>query len=651
MLEIPPVAAWSGARGRARPRARVLGLLGAGRADAVVIGAALACWAVALRGAHQARVSGFGLLAVLPPAYYVALALLLGGFAVAASRRRVSPPVLAAYVVAWVVVVHATVAILYAEPRYTWTYKHVGVIDAIGATGSADRSIDVYQNWPGFFALVAWFTRAAGIDPIDAARWAQPSFALAEAAVVLFCLRGLTRDPRQVWMATWIFVVGNWIGQEYLAPQALGFILAGVVVGVALRARRPVPDGMPRGPGVARRVRAWALRSASRPATAGDGAWVSTRGTLLLGAFGTLAVIVSHQLSPVFLVAALAALALMTPWPPPWAVAVVIAVQAWWIALAWPFLGKHFDLVSLGTPSGEGAGASLEHALPGASFGAAAARGGVALVFVLAAVGFARRRREGHRDVALATLAVVPWFVAAVQSYDGEGPLRAYLFALPWLAFLVASACRPRGDAVGVVRRSWRLAAASAAIAACTLFGYFGQGAIQVMAPADVAASRWVLAHTPPESTLALVAPNFPDRPTRRYVDHLSPFVALTDVPGFRGRRLGARDLPAVAALLRRTRAPRYLILSPSQRRYARYYGLLPAGTFRSLAAALRASPRFRLVFRAGAAQVYALRSGPASGRTKRAAYHASPRPAGSQPASTSPAVSRPSSSWNSRRD
>ncbi len=63
------------------------------------------------------------------------------------------------------------------------------------------------------------------------------------------------------------------------------------------------------------------------------------------------------------------------------------------------------------------------------------------LMAALGGYGFVRRLRAGRRDLALAGLVVAPGLAVAVQSYGGEGPYRAFLFALPWLAFLAATAC------------------------------------------------------------------------------------------------------------------------------------------------------------------------------------------------------------------
>src|SRR5262249_36628916 len=151
-----------------------------------------------------------GLLQALPPTYFIALFLLLVGFARAAAAKDCNPKLLGAYVIVLVVVVHATTALLYDEPRYAWTYKHLGVINLIAATGHVDRQIDIYNNWPAFFAANAWLSKAAGVAPIQYAGWAQLFFNLVDVLAIRFALRGLTTDERAIWTATFLFVLGNW---------------------------------------------------------------------------------------------------------------------------------------------------------------------------------------------------------------------------------------------------------------------------------------------------------------------------------------------------------------------------------------------------------------------------------------------------------
>jgi hypothetical protein len=582
----------------ADPRTR---LGGPALAHAGVVAAALVCWVAALRGTDLSRVSGYGLLAAFPPSYYAALVLLAAGFAIAASRREVQPAILCLYVVALVFALHATTALLYPEPRYAWTYKHLGVIDYIAGHGSADRSVDVYQNWPGLFALNAWFSRAAGIAPIDYAAWAQVAFELANVAVILYALRGVTSNARLQWTAVWLFVVANWIGQDYLSPQAFGFLLVEGIVGLLLRygpvsarrtrAGRRLDGAIERIGAKARRGRpALELVRAAPPLPA--------RAAVAVGAVCSVAVIITHQLSPVMLILSVAALTVLTGRPPLWAVAGLLVLEGWWLFLSHAFLLRHFhvfsvDIAASARPSGQG--------LPGASLGVDASRAGMALMLLLAAAGLVRRLRAGHRDAAPFALAAAPALVVGLQSYGGEAPLRAYLFALPWLAFFAAAACDTTA-----IRSSWRLLSVTVLVGTATLFGYFGQELVNRIGSEDVGASRWFLDHAPAGAALMLVSPNFPGRVNGSYSQHLDSPPSLVELPRYRPHVLGPQDVPILEALLQHIRAPaRYVALTPSQERYTRFYGLAPAGSFASLTAALTTSPDFRVVYRQGKARVF----------------------------------------------
>ena len=581
-------------------------------APCFVLVVALAAWAAALTATDLSRLSGFGLLAALPPAYYLALVLVTVGFALEASRPRARALVLAAHVVVLVVMLHATTAILYPEPRYAWTYKHLGVIDYIAAHGQFDRSIDIYQNWPGFFALNAWFSEATGVAPIDYAAWAQLFFGLANIAVVVFALRGVTRDSRQVWTAAWIFAVANWIGQDYLAPQAFAFVLVTVVIGLIIRCAPPA--ARPRTPlgrlseRVIERAKRTALRGRRPRAEDPAGCPLPPRAAVVLGAVCALAVIVSHQLSPVLLLLSVGALTVVRRGPPLWVLAGLVAMEAYWLFQSYDFISAHFKLFDF-DPAASARPTGTGDALAGAALGANASRAAIVLTLLLAVAGLVRRLRAGHWDLVPATLAFAPFLLVGLQSYDGEGPLRAFLFSLPWLAFFGAAACAPGRRARGLLRRTWRSVAASVLIGTGALFGYFGQELTNYISRDDVAASRWYLDNARPRASLTSLAPNFPERINARYASHLETLPTLVTEPGYRPHLLGPADVPSLEALLRRDDSPqRFVAISPSQERYARFHGLAPPGSFARMAGALRTSPDFELVYERGAAAIFLYR-------------------------------------------
>jgi hypothetical protein len=581
-------------------------------APGFVLVVAVACWVAGLAGTDLSELSGYGLLTALPLAYYLAVVLVTVGFALEVARSRPRPLVLGAHVVALVVMLHATTAILYPEPRYAWTYKHLGVIDYIAVHGQFDRSIDIYQNWPGFFALNAWFSRSTGLAPIGYAAWAQVFFGLASIAVVVFALRGVTRDARLVWTAAWIFTVGNWIGQDYLAPQALGFVLVQVILGLIIRCAGP--------PGAARtalgrlsertidRAQRTALRGRRPRAEHPAACPVPPRAALVIGAICAVAVVVSHQLSPVLLLLSVGVLTVVRRGPPLWVLAGLVAMEAYWVFKSYDFISAHFKLLDF-DPGASTTAAGAGEGLAGAALGGTASRAALLLTLLLAGAGLVRRLRAGHWDLVPAALAFAPFLLVGLQSYDGEGPLRAFLFALPWLAFFGAAACAPGRRAHGLLNRSWRPVAASVLIGTGALFGYFGQELMNYMSRDDVSASRWYLDHAPPRASLTTLAPNFPERLDARYATHLDAPPSLLTGPGYRPHSLGAADVPRLVALLRRDHAPqRYVAISPSEERYARFHGLAPPGSFARISGALRTSPDFELVYERGTAAIFLYR-------------------------------------------
>jgi hypothetical protein len=329
------------------------------RAHAAVIVAALACWVAALLGTDRGRVRAGELLTGLPAAYYAGLALLAVGFAIAASRRDVERAVLACYVVALVVMLHATIGVLYPEPRHTWAYERLGGIDRIARQGSVGGSLDVYRSWPGFFALNAWLSRAAGVRAADYAAWAPLAFGLANVPALLFALRGVTRDPRLQWSAVWLFVLASWIGEDYLAPQALGFILALIVVGLVLRSG---PVSLPR------RLDRFAERFRRRSPPPAVPPRLGVRPAAVLGTLCAVAVVVSDPLSPLMLILALAALTVTIGRPPLWAFAALVALEAWWV-----FLGRQHVVTGLVSHGGDASLGAYLFVLPWLALLAAAA--------------------------------------------------------------------------------------------------------------------------------------------------------------------------------------------------------------------------------------------------------------------------------------
>jgi GT2 family glycosyltransferase len=590
------------------------------RIHVVVVATAMVAWATSLAGADLSRMAGIGLLNAMPPAYFLSFALLLAGFVAAVSRPAVAPKLLGLYVVALVVVIHGTTPLLYDEPRYAWTFTHLGVINSIAESGAVDRQVDIYSNWPGFLALSAWFSRLTGVAPATYAEWAQVFFNLANVAAVRFALRGLTADERIVWTATWLFLLGNWVGQDYLAPQAFAFVLAVVVLGLALRSELPARAPRTRAglwlAAAVGRLRAL-LPHGRRVPEPRRPSPLSPKGALLVGGLCYVAVVVSHQLTPVILVLSVAALALIARRVPLWVPLAMVVVELGWFALAWPYVDEHYDIFDPDPASSAApAGYELGTGLPGLSLVSHAARFGLALVAGLAAAGLVRRLRARRWDLAAVCLVAAPLLIVGANSYGGEGRYRFYLFALPWLSFLAAAACAPgTSTRIRSAFRAWRLALATAALGVCLLFAYFGLEVSNYTTRDDVDAVEWFERHAPSDSLLVGLTPTFPRRLSAGYARVYDPtfpgLPGLTDYVGYRGRRLGRGDVPRLDATLSGFGARHtFLIITPLQEHLVRLYGLLPAGSSEALKRELRRSRSFRVAYDRGPAAIFEWRGG-----------------------------------------
>ena len=122
------------------------------------------------------------------------------------------------------------------------SWRHLGIADAM-ANGVFDPRIDVYFNWPGFFPGLATFIEATGLPPLQVAAWAP----VANVALwsLVAALRASPRDKDAIFIPLWLFLIGNWIDQDYLSPQALGFLLLLVILALTPILGATVQGGAP----------------------------------------------------------------------------------------------------------------------------------------------------------------------------------------------------------------------------------------------------------------------------------------------------------------------------------------------------------------------------------------------------------------------
>jgi hypothetical protein len=589
----------------------------------------LALWAAGLAMAHGALVgsAGLGLVAVLPDVFWAAVAVLTLSFAWAVVRRPTQWPVLTAHTLALVAILRATPVIVYHTLRYSWAWKHVGVIDYISHHGvdfHLGGILGVYQGWPGFFALNSFLLQASGQSTaLSYANWVLPINDLIWLGPVILIARAFTADQRMIWTGAWLFELGNWIGQDYFSPQAFTYFLYLTVIAVCLRwfrnredqpwrmpAFRPTwlgrlgLDKLPLPTWLAHRQPPQSVslgatsnsRSARSPATR----WAMT--VLLLPLMAAIAS--SHQLTPFMLIAALALLVFFRQirgWVLPVAMA---AITAGWIAyggLPWLVQNGSQLLEGLGLPwANTSAHLVGESQVPPdqllAEWAARLLSAGVA---VLAGIGFLRYRKHHYQKtrrfwLSIPILAAAGLPSVAANSYGGEIIFRVFLFAVPFLAVAGGAAFFPHPRAGRAAWAGPALAVTLLAMVAGFSLGNYGSEEMNYFSPAEVAASSWLYRTAPAGAQVIAATSNFP----WAYVHYNWYSYTFLDTPPALSRDVLRAPVSAMARLMGSGHAgDSYLILTRSQGAEISLTAEWPPGAFSRLTRVLEESSRFRVVY------------------------------------------------------
>ncbi|MCO6008351.1 hypothetical protein NE236_25570 [Actinoallomurus purpureus] len=580
--------------------------------------AGLGLYWIPLRHVRLSRMNGYGLISVLPVATLVGAALLVTAFFVTLWLKRPRRVLLLLQLVAIVVALHGLAPALepYARPETAW--QHYGFVEYIRRTGAADYALDARFSWPGFFALVAFVTRAAGVRNLEPLlHWAPVVSQLLYLAPVYLILRVMRANWRACWLAAWLFVVADWVGQDYFSPQGFSYLLYLMFVGVLLNWFRPPvrpAAWLPR----TGRIRAFVTGPMSAGERPPADVPAGTRTVLLLLLVVIFAVTTaSHQLTPfltLFTCAGLVVIRRCTARSLPILLAVMVAGWVAFMTTAY-WAGHIGDLFS-------GAGALLSNLTGGVAGRVSngseslatvqSVRILIAAVIMLLAVSGAVRRRLRRLDdrVALVLLAA-PFLAAGLQNYGGEIALRVYFFVLPGACLLAAYVFFPTTFAG--TRRTLAVVAAALTgllLAGGFLFVRFGNENFEQVRPGEVRAFEAMLRQTPTGviNVVWQADPNddagyFPMMPwgTRAMERFDYTAVRATGDPS---------DISKIIAALSE-RPGGYFVTTRANEAYNHYNYGLPAAYAGRLRAALAAAPRLRPVLVDGDAAVYALRAPP----------------------------------------
>jgi len=563
-------------------------------APALPLFVAILLWAVSLRGVDVSRMNDLGLVSVLPPLFYLSCAILIGNFILLVHNNASRTGLIVLHLVAFIVMVYGVTALVEELPRYAVNWRNIGYSEYIMRTGTVAAGLDPYFNWPGFFILAALITQVAGYhSAVVLIAWAPTVFNLLYLGPLVIIFRSLIADQRAIWLATWFFFVLNWIGQDYLAPQAINYFFFLVIVAILLRwfkavtPDEPAPAPWPFRPLISRFPRLGPIIAPEDTPNAASTA--RQRGGLMLVLVIVYAVVAaSHQLSPFFILAAAAVLVVGNRVTPRWLPILMLVIATTWVCyMAVPFLDSQHSVITgdAGKVSNI-VGANVTSRLAGSPGHLLVTylRTGLTLIaWGLAALGGLRRLRSGRWDLTCVLLAIAPFPFLVSQSYGGEMLQRVYLFGLPAMMLFAAALFYPT-----VARgRSWQTGVLVGLLCVALLAGFlttrYGNERMDNVTSGEIAALRYLYTVAPPGSMLlsgnANAAWRFQDHERYRYLTLKAPPAPGAPViidPN-------AESIPATAdAILTVFRDPRYptgyLVITRPQLIHIEMFGDFPPG-------------------------------------------------------------------------
>ena len=601
--------------------------------------AALAVWAASLPGINPRAMNDLGLISVLPWQTWLAFGLLTLGFIACWQRADQLTWLLLVHVLLLVVMLYGLPVLITHGPSGPIVFRHAGITENLIRTRVVNTRIDAYFSWPGFFMGLASLVKFAGVpSALSFATWATVAFNLLFLPPLLLLARALTRDPRLVWGMIWLFYAANWINQDYLSPQAFGYLFYLTILGLLLTYLRPRGTDLDGGGRLTHRLRTLLRVRAAEVPLPTVSRW-PTAAVITLVVLLYFTTVASHQLTPFAIllgVTALVAIGECTARGLPLLMAVMLTL--WITFAARGYISGHFDqLVSGVGDITKAASANLTARIRGSAQHLLVIRERLILsggLWLLALLGAVRRFRSGHADHAAAVLCLVPLLLFGLQAYGGEMLLRIYFFMLPFVAFFATAALLPGrlSSSAALARlpaalRPGRLSSSAAlarlpaalragadlvafgvttlvVLAAC-LMALYGNERVDYFPPTERAAIGFVYEQARPGSTFAVEETYLPWKYTGYDQHH---YLSVSSMLSQKNPPSPAQALGRISQALRPApgRPAGFVILTRSQHINAETFGgLLSPGYLARFERLLRKSPHFRLVYSNPDAQIY----------------------------------------------
>jgi hypothetical protein len=472
-----------------------------------------------LKHSPQSKIGPYGLIQALNHAYYVVIVALLLSLAWTLRVRRFRPLLMSAHLIVLVILIQGAPAVIESEPRFATAWLTAGFTNYVEVTGKFLPKIDARFSWPSFFAGSALLDSAAGLKTaVSLIRWWPVVLNFLYLPLIFRLAHAFLRSDDKAWIATALFPLANWVGQDYYSPQSIAFLL--YLAFLYLLVGPLGADDHPMWFFYTRRQRR--VLKMGRPWLAGDQLTLDQRAQQRSSAVGfqlcavvllMAAMASGHQLTPIVATGSALMLVLVGRTRVRWLIFFFGLMTVAWICYgADSFWSGHFGLIFGGVGSVQG---NVGNAVIARLHGAAAHLFVVdvrsimsVVVWILALLGAIFWRKGGaDRRGALAGF-LLPFGLLAGGSYGGEAVLRVYLFALPFALCLVAAL-------LSRLRLAWGQVATGLVLVILLPFflvSRWGNELFELVRPNEIKGVEALYRMAKPGSTLIAITPQLPWR-------------------------------------------------------------------------------------------------------------------------------------------
>jgi hypothetical protein len=554
---------------------------------------------LALKASPQANIGPYGLIQALSPLYYVAIGLVLLSFVQAIKVKKYRSPILAAHLAVLVILLQGAPGIVESTARFPTAWLTGGFTDYIAGTGKLLPELDARFSWPSFFAASAMLDKAAGASTADVfVRWWPTALNLLYLPLIFRISKEFLGSDVKAWVATALFPMANWIGQDYYSPQSIAFLLYlaffFILIG-PLGANDPPAwhSFWPLRRRKLKRVSEVLQQPRSSRSPRGTGFYLGML-VLLMAAMAT-----GHQLTPIM--ATLTALALVLAGRTRIRLMVVffgLMTFAWICYGAYAFWSGHRAMLIgglgslMGNVSGSVAGGSGVHGSVAHEYVLDSRLFLAVMVWLLAIVGALLWRPKNGNRVALVLCFFAPFATLAGGDYGGEGGLRSYLFSLPPAICLIVAA---------LSRLRWSYAQVALSLVLLLLVPLFlvarwGNELFEMLLPDEVTAASALYHIAPAGSELVTVGPAY----TLEFADVNKYNYGLADVTA-----LGPEDVPEIIQAASGNPKGAYVVMTTDEINYGWQNDGMPRTWGATVEGLLSQSPDFKLVYSNPDAEIF----------------------------------------------